>query len=56
VTTILFAATHSELGPSGVVAALTYGIAAAVLFLKLRNLWPIIFAHFVIDVYSFWPK
>lgn len=55
-TSIIFAATHSETGPPGMIASLSFGITAALLYAKLRNLWPIVAAHLVIDIYSFWPK
>lgn len=55
VTSLLFASAHSEQGPHGVIAAFSFGIAASLLYLQLRNLWPLIFGHFIIDVMAFWP-
>lgn len=55
-TSIIFAATHSEQGLAGVVSSFAYGVAAAMLFLRTRNLYPVVFSHFVIDVFSFWQK
>lgn len=55
-TPLLFAACHSEQGPHGVIAAWAYGLAAAMLYARLRNLWPLIFGHFLIDMIEFWPK
>lgn len=55
VTSLLFAAAHSEQGPDGMIAALSFGIAASLLYLHFRNLWPLVFGHFVIDAIRFWP-
>jgi membrane protease YdiL (CAAX protease family) len=56
VTSILFAATHSEQGPHGMIAALSFGIVAAMLYTHLKDLWPLVFGHFFVDLISFWPK
>jgi membrane protease YdiL (CAAX protease family) len=55
-TSVIFAATHSEQGLAGVVSSFAYGVVAAMLFLRTRNLYPVVFSHFVIDVFSFWQK
>lgn len=55
-TPLLFAACHSEQGPHGVIAAWAYGFVAAMLYIRLRNLWPLIFGHFAIDMIEFWPN
>ncbi len=54
ITSLLFAATHSEQGPHGMIAALSFGIVAASLYSKLQNLWPLVVGHFVVDLLSFW--
>jgi len=56
VTSLLFASIHSEQGPHAVIAAFSYGIAASLLYLHFRNLWPLVFGHFIIDVMRFWPS
>jgi membrane protease YdiL (CAAX protease family) len=53
VTSIVFALVHWENGGPGMLAAGAYGIGAALLYLKLRNLWPLVVAHVVTDVISF---
>jgi len=55
-TSIIFAATHSEQGLAGMISTFAYGVAAATLFLRTQNLYPVVFSHFVIDVFSFWSK
>jgi len=52
-TSIVFALVHWENGGPGMLAAGAYGIGAALLYLKLRNLWPLVVAHVVTDVISF---
>lgn len=42
---ILFAAIHWENGLSNVLATFTFGILSALLFLALKNLWPLIIGH-----------
>lgn len=51
---VLFAAIHWEQGLAGVVSTLAFGIVAAVLYLQLKNLWPMITAHILVDIYYFW--
>ncbi|RPI75440.1 MAG: CPBP family intramembrane metalloprotease [Desulfobacteraceae bacterium] len=53
-TSILFSAIHSEQGPHGMIASFFLGIAAAILYAKIKNLWPFIVGHFILDVISFW--
>jgi membrane protease YdiL (CAAX protease family) len=52
-TSIVFALVHWENGGPGLLAAGAYGFGAALLYLKLRNLWPLVVAHVVTDVISF---
>lgn len=53
-TSLLFAAAHSEQGPHGMIAALSFGIFSAMLYAHLKDLWPLIFGHFACDAVSFW--
>jgi len=52
-TSVLFAATHSEQGPAGVVAAFSLGLIAAMLYTRIQNLWPFVIGHFVTDMLAF---
>lgn len=36
------------------IATFVYGLFASALYLKLRDLWPLIGAHIVIDLWAFW--
>lgn len=56
ITPVLFAACHSEQGPHGVIATWVFGLVMAVLYGHIRNLWPLILAHFAIDMAAFWPS
>ena len=56
ISSLLFAIIHSEQGSHGMISAFAFGLVAAALYANLRNLWPLIFGHFVCDVISFWPK
>ncbi|MEQ8234552.1 MAG: CPBP family intramembrane glutamic endopeptidase [Gammaproteobacteria bacterium] len=46
---LVFAAVHWEAGLAAVLVAWAFGLAAAALYLALRNLWPLIVAHAVTD-------
>jgi membrane protease YdiL (CAAX protease family) len=52
-TSVLFAAAHWENGAHEVVATFVYGLFASVLYLKLRDLWPLVGAHALIDIWAF---
>ena len=56
ITATVFAVTHSEQGLAGVISSGFFGVAAALIFLRTRNLYPVVASHFVIDVVSFWSK
>lgn len=53
VTSLLFAVIHIEQGPHGLVSTFSLGLVAGLLYARIRNLWPFVLAHFVLDVYSF---
>jgi membrane protease YdiL (CAAX protease family) len=50
----IFASVHWESGFHNVVAALIFGLVACGLYLKLRDLWPIVGAHIAVDLVGFW--
>ena len=53
VTSLLFGLIHWENGTPEIFATAAFGVAAAILYLQLRNLWPLIAAHVLIDVWWF---
>lgn len=50
---IVFSAAHWEQGAHGVFAAFAFGITACVFYLKINDLWPIVGAHTLIDLFLF---
>lgn len=52
-TATMFGLIHWGNGPHEVLATFAFGVAAAILYLRLRDLWPLIAAHTVIDVVAF---
>lgn len=52
-TTVLFAAIHWEHGLPNQIAAATVGLASAVLYMRIRNVWPFVFAHFMTNLWAF---
>jgi membrane protease YdiL (CAAX protease family) len=53
VTSLLFAAAHWENGVHEVAATFVFGVATSLLYLKLRDLWPLVGAHALIDIWNF---
>jgi membrane protease YdiL (CAAX protease family) len=53
-TAIAFGAIHWQNGIHEVVATTVYGLVAAVFYLNLRDLWPLVGAHALIDAWEFW--
>jgi membrane protease YdiL (CAAX protease family) len=51
---LVFGLAHWEQGSVGLYRATAFGLAAAVLYLKLGDLGPLILAHALIDLYIFW--
>lgn len=52
-TALLFGLVHWGDGPHQVLATFAFGVLAAALYLRLRDLWPLITAHAIIDIYTF---
>jgi membrane protease YdiL (CAAX protease family) len=52
-TSVLFGVAHWENGAHEVVATIIYGLLAGALYLKLRDLWPLVGAHALIDIWEF---
>jgi len=52
-TAVIFGVVHWGNGLLEVVATFAFGLLAATLYLRLRDLWPLIGAHIVIDMVAF---
>lgn len=50
---LVFAVVHWEGGAASLLAAWFYGLGACVVYLGLRNLWPLIVGHCTTDLYAF---
>ena len=50
----IFGLAHWEQGSAGLFRATAFGLGAAILYLKLGDLRPLILAHALIDLYIFW--
>ena len=53
-TSMLFGAIHWGNGAHEVLATFTYGVFASLFYLKLRDLWPLVGAHALTDLWEFW--
>ncbi|HEX7812590.1 MAG TPA: CPBP family intramembrane glutamic endopeptidase [Burkholderiales bacterium] len=53
VTSILFAAAHSEQGPHGIASAFAFGLVAACAYSKLRNVWPLVLGHAITVIWAY---
>jgi len=54
ISSVLFGLVHWENGLPEVISAIVFGVVACVLYLRLRNLLPLMAAHFFIDMVNFW--
>ena len=54
VSTVVFAAGHWEQGFEGTVGAGAYGLAAGLIYLRVRALPPLVIAHAGLDLLAFW--
>lgn len=54
-TSVVFAVAHSEQGPGGVIGAFWFGMVAALIYGRTRNLWPLVVGHFAVDMLVFGP-
>ncbi len=54
VTSIAFSTVHWTNGLYFLAPTFIFGLFAALLYLKLKNLWPLVGAHFLYDFYVFW--
>ena len=52
-STALFALVHWENGAAEIAATGAYGLLAALLYLHMGSLWPLVTAHFLIDLAAF---
>ena len=50
VSAVAFTLAHSVSDPAIIVSHLYFGLVAAVMYVLLRNLWPLIIAHFLTNV------
>jgi hypothetical protein len=55
VTSTVFAISHSEQGPGGVIAAGWFGLIAALMYSGMPLLWPLMLGHFTVDLLLFGP-
>jgi membrane protease YdiL (CAAX protease family) len=53
-TAVCFGALHWQNGIHEVAATLVFGVFAAIIYLKLRDLWPLVGAHVLEDLWDFW--
>lgn len=52
---LVFALGHWENGWPIVIGAFAFQVLAVWWYVRLKTLWPVIGAHFLMDVYYFWP-
>lgn len=53
-SSLLFAVVHWEQGMPGVGSAFVVGVAAALIYLRVGSLWPLVLAHAAVDAAHFW--
>jgi len=52
-TSVLFAMVHWSNGPHNVLATFALGLVSASFYAKIRNIWPLVFEHFLLDFDAF---
>ena len=55
-SSFIFALAHWETGWANATGAFAFQLVAVAWYLRFGGLWPIIGAHFLIDLYWFWPQ
>lgn len=53
-TSIVFSIIHWESGFHELLSTFSFGLVAALFYLSYKNIWPLIGAHFLVDMYVFW--
>ena len=53
-SSLLFGLIHWENGLHEVASTFVLGVFACVLYAKIKNIWPLVGAHFITDILSFW--
>jgi membrane protease YdiL (CAAX protease family) len=48
-----FAVIHFEQGPANLLASFSLGLASAILYSRIQNLWPLVGAHFAADLWFY---
>lgn len=51
---LVFGVIHSEQGLHAVLATFLLGLAWALLYTRIATVWPLVFAHFTIDMWTLW--
>lgn len=54
VSSFFFGLIHYENGLHEVMATFAFGLVACHVYVKLRNLWPLVGAHLITDLWTFW--
>jgi membrane protease YdiL (CAAX protease family) len=55
VSSILFMVVHWEGGLRNLFSSFIFGLVCAILYLKLKNIWPLVIGHSIVDIYAFYP-
>lgn len=55
VSSFLFSINHWEGGVRNLFATFIFGIVTSILYLKIKNIWPIVIGHTIIDIYALYP-
>ena len=50
---LLFALAHWEQGIDGLISNLMFGFIFCLFYMKLKNLWPLVTGHFIVDYIYF---
>lgn len=53
ISSLVFASVHWESGVQNLFATFIFGIVSAVIYVIIKNIWPLVIGHFVVDFFDF---
>ncbi len=55
VSSLLFMMNHWEGGIRNLFSTFIFGIVTAIIYLKIKNIWPLVIGHTIVDICAFYP-
>jgi membrane protease YdiL (CAAX protease family) len=55
ISSFLFSLNHWEGGVRNIFSAFIFGVLTAIIYLKIKNIWPLVIGHTWVDICAFYP-